>query len=327
LTDPPAPQQSLNLAARAGRWSAHHRKTAILGWLAFVIVAFGLGSSIGLKTLESDQYGIGESGHADKVYSDNFPDRASEQVLVQSGNARISNPRFKAAVADVVNRLRRTPYVQEIKSPFSSGNSGQISRDGHSALVSFFIPGNDTKTQDRVDKPLDAVAAADRAHAGFRIEEFGDASANKAISKSFEDDFRKAELTSFPLTLIILLFAFGALVAAGVPLLLAITAVVATIGLLGPISHIWAVDQSIFSVVLLIGLAVGVDYSLFYLRREREERAKGKNPEAALDAAASTSGRAVLVSGITVMIAVTSKTRSGSTPLARSQPGCRCSCS
>jgi uncharacterized membrane protein YdfJ with MMPL/SSD domain len=295
---------SPNLAARAGRWSAQHRRKAILGWLAFVILALGIGGSIGLKTLESDEYGIGESGHADKVYSDNFPDRASEQVLIQSGSARVRSPRFRAAVVDVVNRLRRTPYVQEIKSPFASGNAGQISRDGQSALVTFFVPGNDTKSQDRVEKPLDAVAAAERAHPGFRIEEFGEASANKAVTKSFEDDFRKAEVTSLPITLLILLFAFGALVAAGVPLLLAISAVAATIGLLGPISHVWAVDQSIFSVVLLIGLAVGVDYSLFYLRREREERAKGREPEAALNAAASTSGRAVLVSGITVMIAM-----------------------
>ena len=124
---------------------------------------------------------------------------------------------------------------------------------------------------------LAAVAAVDKRHSELRVEQFGDASADKAISKAFEDDFKKAEVTSLPITLIILVVAFGALVAAGIPLLLAVTAVAATIGLIGPISQIAPVDESITSVVLLIGLAVGVDYSLFYLRREREERAAGRS--------------------------------------------------
>ena len=137
-----------------------------------------------------------------------------------------------------------------------------------------------------------------------RIEEFGDASADRALSKAFSDDFQRAEITSLPITLIILILAFGALLAAFVPLLLAVTAVAAAIGLIGPISQIWPVDESINSVVLLIGLAVGVDYALFYIRREREERARGRSEEAALEAAAATSGRAVLVSGFTVIAAM-----------------------
>ena len=144
----------------------------------------------------------------------------------------------------------------------------------------------------------------DRELTGFRVEEFGDASADKALSQAFDDDFQKAEVTSLPLTLIILILAFGALLAAFVPLLLAITAVAAAVSLIGPISQLWPVDEAINSVVLLIGLAVGVDYSLFYLRREREERARGRTEEAALEAAAATSGRAVLVSGFTVIAAM-----------------------
>ena len=128
---------------------------------------------------------------------------------------------------------------------------------------------------------------------------------SEQINKVVQDDFGKALITSLPVTLIILLIAFGALVAAGVPLLLALTAVMATIGIIGPLSHvIGGVDSSINEVILLIGLAVGVDYSMFYLRREREEREAGRSEEAALAAAAATSGRAVLVSGFTVMIAM-----------------------
>ena len=106
------------------------------------------------------------------------------------------------------------------------------------------------------------------------------------------------------MTLVVLVLAFGALVAAGIPLLLALTAVIATMGLLALPSQVWPVDENVSAVVLLIGLAVGVDYSLFYLKREREERAAGRSESAALEAAAATSGRAVLVSGLTVMIAM-----------------------
>src|SRR4029078_6976152 len=134
-----------------------------------------------------------------------------------------------------------------------------------------------TQTKDRIDAPLAAVAAAAKAHPGFRIEEAGDASLQHDVEKSFEQQLGKAETPSLPLTLAILVFAFGALVAAGLPLLLAITGVGATLGLVGPMSRLIPVDQTISNVILLIGLAVGVDYSLFYLKRVREERAAGRS--------------------------------------------------
>jgi uncharacterized membrane protein YdfJ with MMPL/SSD domain len=136
------------------------------------------------------------------------------------------------------------------------------------------------------------------------LGEFGDASAEKEIGEAFDEDFQKAEFLSLPITLLILLVAFGALVAAGLPLLLGATAVMGTIGLLGPISQLHALEESSSSVVLLVGLAVGVDYCMFYLRREMEERDNGRGPDAALAAAAATSGRAVLISGLTVMAAM-----------------------
>ena len=294
---------SRNLAARAGRWSAHHRKKAILGWLAFVIAAVFIGGSVGTRTLDDADFGIGESGRADKVASEHFREDADESVLVQSQNgARTGDAEFRAVVSDVVARLEATGHVRNVDSPYGRDNAGQRSEDGRSALVTFDMPGKNA--EDRIDPSLEAVAALDRRHTDFRIEQFGEGSADKALSKAFEDDFKKAEFTSLPITLVILVLAFGALLAAFVPLLLAVTAVAAAIGLIGPISHLWPVDEAINSVVLLIGLAVGVDYAMFYLRREREERARGRSEEAALEAAAATSGRAVLVSGITVIAAM-----------------------
>ncbi len=293
------------LASHAGVWSAQHRKTAIWGWLAFVVVAFMIGSAAGTKTLEHTQIGVGESGRADQAIADAAPEHAQEMVLIQSTTATAGDPAFRAVVVDVQRRLAALPDTQNFESPLAPANANQISSDGRSALLRYQIAGNDSEVMDRVKPAVQAVAAAQQAHPGFTLGEFGDASTQQQINKVVQDDFGKALITSLPVTLIILLIAFGALVAAGVPLLLALTAVIATIGIMGPLSHvIGGVDNSINEVILLIGLAVGVDYSMFYLRREREEREAGRSQEAALAAAAATSGRAVMVSGFTVMIAM-----------------------
>ena len=296
---------SENLASRAARWSAAHRKAAVLGWLAFVLVATAIGSAAGMVTLKAGEGENGESRLADQTLAAQFPrERAAEVVLIESRRGAVATS-GRAAIDDLAARLSHVPPVAAIKSPLDPGNQGQVSKDGHAALLTFQIAGDPTTAQDRVAPALAATAAVQAAHPGLFIGEFGDASANKAINKRLAQDFRKAEATSLPVTLFILVLAFGALVAAGVPLLLAITAVTAALGLTQLISHLLHVDQSINSVILLIGLAVGVDYSLFYLRREREERARGRSPADALQTAAATSGRAVLISGCTVIIAMT----------------------
>jgi RND superfamily putative drug exporter len=293
-----------NFAARAGRWSAQHRKTAIFGWLAFVIVAFVIGGNLGTKTLSEKDLGVGDSGRAAKIVDSSFPEVAGEQVFIQSKTEKATDPGYRAAVRDIEHRLAANADVRKLKSPYGTGNPGQISPDGHSALVNFDIAGDPKQAQDKVDAILATTAAAQKAHPNYRIEQFGGASAGKAVDKMFADDLHKAETISLPVTLIILLFAFGALVAAGLPLLLGLTAVLGTMGIVAGVSQFAPATDNLMSVVLLIGLAVGVDYSLFYIRREREERKAGRDPEAALQAAAATSGRTVLVSGFTVMAAM-----------------------
>ena len=292
------------LAARAGRWSAQHRKKAIWGWLAFALIAFMVGGALGTETQTNAQSGVGESGRAARTVDNAFPKHQVEQVLVQSNSATASDPSFRAAVGDVQRRLAAVPYTKAFESPYKPGNAGQISADGHSALLRFEIAGDENQAADRVGATLKATAAAQAANPGFTVEQVGDASISKQLNDSIGKDFSRAFVTSLPITLVILLIAFGALVAASVPILLALTAVLATIGLVAVTSHFSPVDSSINEVILLIGLAVGVDYSMFYLRREREERESGRSEEAALAAAAATSGRAVLVSGLTVMVAM-----------------------
>jgi hypothetical protein len=169
------------------------------------------------------------------------------------------------------------PYVYAIESPYEAANRSQISADGRSALTRFKIAGDEETAKERADATLAAVEAAQAAHPQLTIGEFGEASSDNQLSTAIGEDFKTALVTSLPVTLVILLVAFGALVAAGLPLLLGLTSVLATIGLVGLLSHISGVDESINEVILLIGLAVGVDYSMFYLRREREERESGRS--------------------------------------------------
>jgi uncharacterized membrane protein YdfJ with MMPL/SSD domain len=299
-----SPTKSNNLAARMGRWSADHWKTATFGWLAFVIVAFGLGGLAGTKSIDPNKPGPGESGRMDRILDAGFKRPADESVLVQSRSLSATDPAFKVAVADVVARLSKLEDVQNVRSPYDSANADQISKSGRAALVDFAIRGDADKAADKIDPVLAQVDDAQQAHPELFIGEFGDASAVKAVETAFADDLGKAGLLSLPVTLAILLLAFGALVAAGIPLLLALTAVFATFGLIAIPSHILPVAQQAPALVLLIGLAVGVDYSMFYLRREREERAAGRSERAAIEAAAATSGRSVLISGLTVMTAM-----------------------
>ena len=293
-----------NLAARMGRWSAAHWKTATFGWLTFVVAAFMLGGMAGTTMIDTSKPGPGESGRMDRILDGGFQQPAGESVLIQSESLRIGTRAFDAAVEDVVARVSALGVVQNVRSPLTRGNAAQIAEDGRSALVEFDIRGDKANAADRIDPVLDAVAAAQRAHPGFYIGEFGDASVEKGVMTAYGEDLGKAGLLSLPVTLIILVLAFGALVAAGIPLLLGLTAVVATSGLIALPSSVLPVADQAYAMVLLIGLAVGVDYSMFYLKRERQERAAGRTERAALEAAAATSGRSVLISGLTVMVAM-----------------------
>ena len=211
---------------------------------------------------------------------------------------------FTAAIEDVVGSVSKLKAVQHVRSPLAPGNADQIAKNGHAALVEFEIRGDPDKAADKIAPVLDGVAQTQSNHPQFFIGEFGDASSVNGVETAYGDDLAKAGLLSIPVTLIILVFTFGALVAAGIPLLLALTAIFATFGLLALPSHLLPMAQQAPAMVLLIGLAVGVDYSLFYLKRERQERAAGRSERAALEAAAATSGRSVLVSGLTVITAM-----------------------
>jgi RND superfamily putative drug exporter len=283
-----------NLAARAGRWSAAHWKTATFGWLALVVAAISLGTLAGTKQLTDAENSVGETARAQQILAGaGFDNAATEIVLVESNGAA----RPDAVTRDVSAMLRARSDVKNVKAPVRS-------KDGRSMLVQFDLRGNGDTADKRVQPVLDAVARVQKAHPSFTVAELGDASANRALNATIGKDFSRAEKLSLPITFLILLLAFGAFVAAGVPVLLAFSAVLASVGLSSLVSHVAHASGATSSVILLIGMAVGVDYSLFYVKREREERAAGYDGREAVHRAAATSGQAVLISGATVLIAM-----------------------
>src|SRR3954447_5495678 len=211
------------IAARAGHWSATHRKTAIFGWLAFVLITLFVGMSAGAKDPPASHDSNGESRQAEQVLADaGYKVPAGEMVLVQSKTSTVADPAFRDAVADVKRTVSRQAAVRRV-----TGTS--VSKDRHSELVQFDIKGDADKAIDKIDPVVAAVNGASARHHALSIRQFGAASADKAVEKSLGKDFQKAETLSLPLTLVILFIAFGALVAAGVPLLLGFTAVMGTL--------------------------------------------------------------------------------------------------
>ncbi|WBO63094.1 MMPL family transporter [Streptomyces camelliae] len=292
------------LAARAGGWSARHRWAAVGIWVLFVVLALGLGSAAGRVDVNEGDQLSGETHTAARIIDDaGIKQPAGETVLIQSKDSaqQATGSEFRAAVADVVKAVEATGKVTGVTSPYDTHT---ISRDGHSALVQFDVRGDAKTAVDRIEPVLNAVAGVQKQHSGLRIEEIGGASMQKQYKDAFGDDFKQAEYSAVPVALGILLIAFGALVAALLPVALAITAIMATMGLMGVVSHLQPMSDTANSVMLLVGMAVGVDYCLFYLRREREERAAGRDAGTALRIAAATSGRAVIVSGVTVCVAM-----------------------
>ncbi|MFG2372703.1 MMPL family transporter [Streptomyces sp. NPDC048504] len=292
------------LAARAGGWSARHRWAAVGIWVLFVVLAMGIGSAAGRVDVDESDQLKGETHTAATIIDDaGIKEPASETILIQSKDASVTSTdsEFRSTVTAVVKAVEGTGRVTDVTSPYDTKT---ISKDGRSALVQFDMRGDADTAGDRVEPVLKAVAGVQKDHGSLRIEEIGSASMAKQYKDAFGNDFKKAEYSAVPVAFGILLIAFGALVAALLPVALAMTAIVATMGLMGLVSHVQPMSDTANSVMLLVGLAVGVDYCLFYLRREREEREAGRDAGAALRIAAATSGRAIIVSGVTVCVAM-----------------------
>ncbi|MEV5443453.1 MMPL family transporter [Streptomyces sp. NPDC052644] len=306
---PPRGRGQGAIVERIAGWSIRHRALAIGGWLALVALAVLIGPLAAGPAAHTDD--PGESGTVKRVVNaqrDYEP--ILENVLIQPrdadrGGAFLDDPALVRAADDLVAELGRAPgAITGLRTPMNPGTERQVSADGRSGLVTFFVAGPNERMDANFDTVVGAVRTVAERHPDVRIAQAGDVSLSRAVDDAVKEDFASAETTSLPLTLIILLFVFGALVAASVPLLLAATTVAGTFGLVSVLKQWVAVNSAVTSMILLIGVAVSIDYSLFYLRRAREERAAGRGVDESLDIASRTSGHVVAVSGLTVIVCV-----------------------
>lgn len=285
------------VTVRVARWSAEHPWRAMAMWVVFVAVCFVGGNAAGLNEGTGDD-DIGETGRAHAIVTaGDFDHPATENILITARGGQLDLAAANAAAGDARARLGGLAEVASVEDPVPA-------EDGSALLIPITLTGDPDTAEDRVQPLLDATAAVQAEHPALRVEEVGGPSIGKSLNETIGKDFQRAETLSLPITLLILLIAFGALIAAGVPVLLAMSSVAAALGLSTLASHLMPATDTTSSVILLIGLAVGVDYSLFYIRREREERSRGLGHLDAVEIAAETSGHAVVVSGIAVIIAM-----------------------
>lgn len=280
-----------SLAHRIARWCALHPWRAILGWVAFVAVAVALAAMVPTQDVTDADGRLGDSGRAAAMVDEaGFDEADTEQVLVTAASGDLDRAEAQRAAAEVVAGMTALEEVDQVAEP-------QASPDGTAYLVSVQL----ARDQDDVSALQEVTAAVQADHPALDVRQTGELSLDVAIGDRVAEDLASAETLSLPITLLLMLLAFGALIAAGLPVLLAATSVAATIGILAPLSHLVHAESTVTSMIVLIGMAVGVDYSLFYLKREREERAKGHSSLDAVEIAAQTSGHSILVSGTAVV--------------------------
>lgn len=287
------------------RWSALHPWRAIGLWVAFVATAIALMSSVPTQQVSDADFRIGESGTASAMLDDaGLTASPTESVLITASTGSLDLDRAQTVATQVSEAAVDVKGVADVGPPL-------VSQQRDAVLVPITMSGDADAAADHVEALIDATAAVQKAHPQLDVQQAGEASLDVGINAKVGDDLASAEALSLPITFLILLVAFGAFVAAGIPVLLAITSVITALGFYAPVSQLVPDAGSVANVVLLIGMAVGVDYSLFYLKREREERERGRSTIDAIEVAAATSGRAVVVSGFAVMVAMSGLFLSG----------------
>ncbi|MEY7974811.1 MMPL family transporter [Streptomyces pilosus] len=290
-----------NLPVQMARWSAAHPWRGIGGWLVFVVLCLGVGISVGTNPATTEDFRIGEAGRGEAIAAEGgLQQRPVEHVLITAkpGTGKLDVAAAASAAADISARMGKLPEVLSVTDPVRSTD--------HTAVrVTVTMKGPELEGKKHVDPLIEQTAAVQQAHPGLRVEETGSPSISKGVEKLRSDDLARTEVIALPVTLITLLLVFSSVAMALVPLLLALSSIVAAVGLSMVASHVFPDAGVGTNVILLIGLAVGVDYTLFYLKREREERARAGgelSSQAVVELAAATSGRAVVLSGLAVAV-------------------------
>ena len=309
--------QGKPMTVRVATWSARHRWPVAIAWFLFTFGLFGLSLAIGgTRTLSQMDDGVPrtESAIADELFAAGGQAAPHQDLylVARASDLTAADPAFRAAVDDMVAKLGAAtdasgqPVVARMLDPWSAPPAaGLISADGTSVRLVAAIEGDGDVIAAKTDALRPVLAAITAAHPDFEVHALNNTILNQDIERLVNDDLDGSLLLTLPATFLILLLAFGAAVAAAVPLVLALTALLAGFGILGIYSQLVApVALSTSQLVVLIGLAVGVDYSLFMLTRFRSERRAGRSKLAAIETASGTAGRAVFFSGLAVAVSL-----------------------
>ncbi|MGW6861663.1 MMPL family transporter [Streptomyces xanthophaeus] len=287
------------LPVQIARWSAQHAWRAIAGWFVFVILCLGVGIAVGTDEASVEDFRVGEAGRAEAMAAEGgLQRRPTEQIIFYARSGPPDVAAADSAARDLTERMRKLPEVDSVAAPVRS-------EDGKVLRVSVVLKGPELDGKKNVVPLLEQTAKVRDDHPDLVVEETGSPSISKGVNDQRGKDLALSERITLPVTLITLLIVFGSVVMASVPLLLALSSIAGALGLSMIASHGLPDPGVGTNMILLIGLAVGVDYALFYLKREREERARAGGrlgSEALVELAAATAGRSIVVSGLAVIV-------------------------
>ncbi|GAA1524714.1 MMPL family transporter [Streptomyces albidochromogenes] len=270
--------------------------------MLFLALCVGAGSAAGMNKGQFSDFWIGEAGRAESIAADGgLTPPPVERVLITAQRGKLDTAAARDAAHDVRQRMGKLPAVVSSAPP-------KAAADGSAVMVAVTLRGDKETAKEDVDALLAQTEAVRQDHRDLRIEQTGNASISNGVNDQQGKDLQRTEAISLPVTFVILFFVFGAVLAAGIPVLLALFAFAGAVGLYGLASWITPdAGGAALSVIFMLGMAVGVDYSLFYLKRAREERERTGGTishAAAVELAAATSGRAVVDSGLAVALAL-----------------------
>ncbi len=311
---------------RVAAWSARHRWPVFALWfvatIGLFVASLAAGGTRSVEAVSSDQRSKYEAGEAYEVYSaanasvgQQAPATQQFLLIVSNPIGTVDEPGFKAAIADIDKRLTAIQasvdgvtgrVFEQLVDPMTApASAGLISPDRTTVRIVAQVPGDGALLAQRLKPVPDLVAQIKAAYPTYRIHALNNTLANNEISTLINGGLDASLRLTIPLTFLILVLAFGAIVAAAIPLILAVTALLAAFGILGLYSQLVSpVSPYASQLVVLIGLAVAVDYSLFMVTRFRTERRHGRDRLAAIHVASNTAGRAVFFSGLAVMISI-----------------------
>ena len=293
---------------------ATRRPWLVVGtWGIILVLAVFAASGLG-DVLSTDQetYEKFEAARAEELieaHLNGASNPVQEYVVIQSETAQVDDPQFRRVALDLAERLGADPgFVAGIANYYTAGDESLVSADGHTLLMPVATTahrGDATEVQEAGEHVLEVVReAAAEAPEGYLLATGGEGSINTVFNEITESDLQKAELIGLPIALVVLVVVFGALAAAGMPILLGILGIVVALGITAMIGRAYELSFFVTNMIFMIGLAVGIDYTLLVIQRFREERRRGLNRDSAIVKAGGTASRAVLFSGIAVIVSL-----------------------